>query len=78
MLRSSSVLAAPARCFDFAVVIRFFVVEWFDGYDFARGSPGLVQRSPQQKLDLGVDAPKIVVGPALHRLQHLGVDAQQE
>jgi hypothetical protein len=34
----------------------------------------LVQRPPQQKLDLAVQAAQIVIGPALNGLENLAID----
>jgi hypothetical protein len=36
------------------------------------------QQPPKQKLDLPVQAPQVVVGPFLERLQHLRIDPQQK
>jgi hypothetical protein len=38
----------------------------------------ILQRTPEQKLDLAVQAAQIVVGPALNGLEHLAVNPQQE
>ncbi|MGH9203974.1 MAG: hypothetical protein ACRD2A_22330, partial [Vicinamibacterales bacterium] len=38
----------------------------------------LAQRATQQKLDLRVQASQVVVGPALHRLEQLGINPEEE
>jgi hypothetical protein len=34
--------------------------------------------APQQELDLGVEAAKVASGPALQRVQDVGIDSQEE
>ena len=34
--------------------------------------------APQQELDLGVEAAKVTSGPALQRVQDVGIDSQEE
>ena len=41
-------------------------------------SRSLLQRPPQQELDLAVEAAQVVVCPALNRVEHLAVDPKQE
>jgi hypothetical protein len=38
----------------------------------------LLQRPPQQKLDLRVQAAQIVVRPPLHRVEHRGIDPKEK
>jgi len=39
---------------------------------------GACERSAQHELDLPVEAAQIIVGPTLHRVEHLPIDAQQK
>jgi len=41
-------------------------------------SAGFAEGFTQDELDLGVDAPQVVVGPATQPVQDAGVDPQQE
>jgi hypothetical protein len=50
---------------------------WFVGRR-ARQTPRLLQRAPEQVLDLGVEAAEVVVRPALDRVQEVAVHTQEE
>jgi hypothetical protein len=43
-----------------------------------RQALGLGERSPEEVLDLPVQAAEIIVGPSLERLEQGGIHAQQE
>jgi len=40
--------------------------------------PRLLERPPQQELDLPVQAAQVIVGPTLDGVEHLAIDAKQE
>ena len=54
---------------DLAAIIRFALRNL---------PPGFLQDSPQQELDLRVQAAQVVVGPALERVEDVAIDPQQE
>ena len=41
-------------------------------------TPDLLERTAEDKLDLRVDAAQVVVGPPLHRVEKIAIDAKQK